>query len=88
MEDAGCESEEEERKEDKQEKTFMFRKYEMSGRAGADSGAQGAAPHWGVRRPSHLSFRAVWLAPCFPPVERQEPPQQELARPQRHPRAD
>lgn len=44
MEEAGCESEEEERKEEKQDRTFMFRKYELNGRAGSSSVAQGGDP--------------------------------------------
>jgi len=44
LDDAGCESEKEEHKEEKQERTFMFRKYEVSSQAGSDSAVQGSAP--------------------------------------------
>jgi len=44
MEEAGCESKKEEHKEEKQDRTFMFRKYEVSGQAGSDSAAQARGP--------------------------------------------
>jgi len=44
MEEAGCESEKEERKEEKQERTFMFRKYELSGRDGSSPAVHSSDP--------------------------------------------
>jgi len=41
---AGCESEEEEHKEERQDRTFMFRKYELTGRSTTESAASRGAP--------------------------------------------